>query len=368
MVKIIDILKANEGKPPLTAFEYYPPRTEEGVKNLMKRLSRMQHQRPAYVDFTWGAGGSTSDLTLDLCVKAKTQFGMEPNMHLTCTNMDTAKITEALEGAKKNNIQNIVALRGDPPKGEEEWTATDGGFTCALDLVKHIRKEHGDFFCVSVSGYPEGHPTVIHEVPEGHTLTESEQKRVVVDRKTGKQSVCLDADYAKELEYLKAKIDAGADFIITQMFFDTSTFGAWVADCRAAGITCPIVPGIMCIQAYGGFCRMTGFCKSRVPASVWDKLEACTGEDGKVADKLVKVYGQEFGEEVCNDLMKQGAPVLHFYTLNLEKCTFGILKRLDRFVEIEENATAAMGGKSILAETAENMGKGTILGKSEDSM
>ena len=138
----------------------------------------MAKQRPLYIDMTWGAGGSTSDLTLELCRQAKELYGLEANMHLTCTNMEVEKITKGLEGARAAGIRNIVALRGDPPAGEEKWQAVEGGFTCALDLVTHIRKEHGDYFCLSVAGYPEGHPTVIKDVAPGQQLTPAEQKRV----------------------------------------------------------------------------------------------------------------------------------------------------------------------------------------------
>lgn len=132
-------------------------------------------------------------------------------------------VTAALAGAKKAGIRNIVALRGDPPKGATEWKATAGGFACALDLVRFIRKEHGDFFHISVAGYPEGHPTVIKPVPAGAALTPAERARVVT-LEDGSEAVCYDADYAKELAYLKEKVDAGAHMVITQMFFDTGVF------------------------------------------------------------------------------------------------------------------------------------------------
>ena len=142
MVKINEeILKLQAADAKFIAFEYFPPRTDEGVANLVTRMGRMKHQDPLYVDVTWGAGGSTSDLTFDLVSKAKTA-GMESNMHLTCTNMDKTLVDEALEKCKAVDIRNIVALRGDPPAGEEKWEAKDGDFTCALDLVTYMRKEY----------------------------------------------------------------------------------------------------------------------------------------------------------------------------------------------------------------------------------
>ena len=157
------LAQAEATQTPYIAFEFYPPRTADGVANLTKRFGRMQQQNPLYADITWGAGGSTSDLTLSIATAMK-EAGMEPNMHLTCTNMQAELITTALEGARKAGITNIVALRGDPPAGQAEWKAVEGGFTCALDLVQHIRKDYGSEFCISVAGYPEGHPTVIKKV------------------------------------------------------------------------------------------------------------------------------------------------------------------------------------------------------------
>jgi len=170
---------------------------------------------------------------------------------------------EALEGAKKAGIDNIVALRGDPPKGAEAWTVAEGGLACALDLVKVIRAKYGDHFNISVAGYPEGHPNVIKKVEAGAALTDSESRRMIT-LEDG-DWVCYDADYKAELAYLKQKVDAGADMIITQMFFDVDVYLQFVRDCREIGISVPILPGIMLVQAYAGFKRMVAFAKTRVP-------------------------------------------------------------------------------------------------------
>eukprot|EP00730_Choanoeca_flexa_P017994 TRINITY_DN8723_c0_g1_i3.p1 TRINITY_DN8723_c0_g1~~TRINITY_DN8723_c0_g1_i3.p1 ORF type:complete len:195 (+),score=44.15 TRINITY_DN8723_c0_g1_i3:94-678(+) len=134
------------------SFEFFPPKTEDGVKALMARIGRYSKQEPVFMDMTWGAGGSTSELTMELCTQMNQQLNVNSNMHLTCTNMPEEKIDVALKTAKEVGIRNIVALRGDPPAGEEEWKAVDGGYSCALDLVKHIRKEYDDYFCIAVSG------------------------------------------------------------------------------------------------------------------------------------------------------------------------------------------------------------------------
>ena len=315
--------ESEESKQPLIAFEYYPPRTKEAVQGLYERFTRMEKQKPLYADVTWGAGGSTSDLTLELCINAKEKHGLEPNMHLTCTNMEVEKIEAALKGAKEAGIRNIVALRGDPPKGEEKWEATEGGFTCALDLVKYMRKEYDDYFCISVAGYPEGHPNVIKKIDNPKMLTEAEKKRIV--HQEDGDYVCHEEDYNNEIAYLKQKVDAGADMIITQMFFDIDVFLQFVADCRAAEIMVPIIPGIMLIMAYGGFKRMTGFCKSRVPEDVMAKVEELKGDSTGL-----KAYGIEFATEMSNKLIEANVPDLHYYTLNREETVNKILLNIGR--------------------------------------
>jgi adenosylhomocysteinase len=248
-------------------------------------------------------------------------------MHLTCTNMPPLKVDQALAAAKAAGIQNIVALRGDPPAGTDEWVADEGGFACALDLVRHIRSKHGDYFGISVAGYPEGHPDKIKEVAGGlDSLSESERGRCGISRDTdGKETVrvCSDADFAVELSYLKEKVDAGADMILTQMFFDPLVYGKFVEACRGVGITVPIIPGIMCINAYAGFAKMVNFCHTRVPPSLWERLAPIKDDD-----VAMKAFGVEYGIEMCRSLTEQGAPGYHFYTLNLEKVTVGILKGL----------------------------------------
>ena len=170
---------------------------------------------PLFTDMTWGAGGSTADLSLELALQLQ-RTGHVSNLHMTCTNIqkegqevDAKKaIHEALQAALDGGIRNIVALRGDPPAGQEEWKASEGGFTCALDLVKYMREHFGDQFGISVAGYPEGHPTAISEVADPSTLSDAEKARSAFF--DGKTYCCLEADYKKEMDYLKEKVDAGA--------------------------------------------------------------------------------------------------------------------------------------------------------------
>lgn len=214
--KIIDLLKKEpESKIAHVSLEYFPPRTEQGVQNLHARMDRMLiNTKSLYTDTTWGAGGSTADLSLQIALHAH-RTGHVSNMHLTCTNMEKdgdpiKAVHDALQQAYDGGIRNIVALRGDPPEGEKEWTAAEGGFSCALDLVKYIRKNFHDDFGISVAGYPEGHPNRISELSpeEVESMSEAEKGRCCTH--DGVTYVCKDDDYKKEMDYLKEKVDAGA--------------------------------------------------------------------------------------------------------------------------------------------------------------
>ena len=267
-------------------------------------------------------------------------------------------IETALKTAKSNGVRNIVALRGDPAAGQEEWKAADGGFTCALDLVVFMREKFGDDFGISVAGYPEGHPNAISEVEDPSTMTEAEKGRS--STLDGKTFTCRDEDYKKEMDYLKKKVDAGADFIITQMFFDTKVFGTFVEDCRKWDIQVPIVPGLMCINAYGGFVKMTKFCKTRVPESLRAKMDSIKDD----AD-AVKAFGVEYGIQMCQELMAIGVDVLHFYTLNLEKVTFGILQGLGyevKGIADESDATTMVAKGSAWARVGDKVKTGDSTG------
>jgi len=209
------------------------------------------------------------------------------------------KIDHALTTIKNNGIQNVLALRGDPPHGQDKFVQVEGGFACALDLVKHMRAQYGDYFGITVAGYPEAHPDQI-------------------------QGECAAHDaYQNDLVYLKQKVDAGADVIVTQLFYDTDIFLKFVDDCRQIGITCPIVPGIMPINNYRGFIRMTGFCKTKIPAELTAALEPI-----KDNEEAVRAYGIHFGTEMCKKILASGIKTLHLYTLNMEKSALAILTNL----------------------------------------
>ncbi|KAJ3023693.1 UNVERIFIED_CONTAM: hypothetical protein HDU68_008496 [Siphonaria sp. JEL0065] len=279
------------------SFEYFPPKTETGVINLFDRMERMYTLGPEFVDVTWGAGGAQSELTLQICTTAQSVAGLETCMHLTCTNMPREKIDWALKNAKDAGIQNILALRGDPPHGHSDWKKIDTGFAYAIDLVKYIREQYGDYFCIGVAGYPENHI----ENPD------------------------TEADFRHFVE--KAKI---ADYVVTQLFYDCDLYLKWVDRVRAAGVTIPILPGIMPIQMYGGFKRMTTLSKTHVPPEVDAALEPIKDDD-----KAVKEYGVKLAVEMCNKLRAAGVKGFHFYCMNLEKSVRLILEGLGFVAPIE---------------------------------
>ena len=220
MVKIID--KINQSiSAPFFSFEFFPPKTEAGVENLYLRMDRMTALQPIFVDITWGAGGCTRDLTMAISEYTQTYFGVDALMHLTCTNLTLSNLKDILKNARELGIQNILALRGDPPKGALQWEPISGGCNNAIDLVKLIRKEHGEYFGIAVAGFPEGHP---------------HSKESLQD----------------EVRYLKQKVDAGADFVLTQFFYDPDVFIEFLQQCRDVGIRCPIIPGVnsYCIALY----------------------------------------------------------------------------------------------------------------------
>ena len=298
-IRVIDRLNANKSGTHVS-FEFFPPKGEVGDEKLKAVLAEFAQQAPVFVDFTWGAGGSSHQKTPELCQMAK-RMGYVVNMHLTCTNMDVGMVDQALIFCVTNGIRNIVALRGDPPAGEA-WRKSDEGFSCALDLIKYIRKHYGAYFSLAVAGYPEGHPDKIA---------------------AGADKVSAEAMTA-ELDYLKAKVDAGGDYIITQLFYDTSLFLAFVKACRAHGIACPILPGLLPMQNYGGFNRMVSLCKTFVPQAVRDKVESLKD----AGDDAFRAYGVELTTHMCREMAANGINHFHFYTLNQTASTLAVMKNL----------------------------------------
>merc|ERR1719421_520657 len=246
-----------------------------------------------WIDVTWGAGGSTAETTQLLCETAMDVTGLDVLMHLTCTNVTVETTRKVLQRCKDKGLCNILALRGDPPAGmDQAWTATEGGFKHAVDLVKFIRKEFGDYFCIGVAAYPEGHVDYL-----------------------GENGAIDQAAWEQDMKYFKDKVDAGADFAVTQLFYDCEKYGTFLKKCKAMGIpdSFKVYPGIMPIQNYAGFKRMTGFCKTFIPKEITEALEPIQNDD-----QAVKEYGIKLGIEMSQRCIELGAPGVHIYTLNLE--------------------------------------------------
>ncbi|KAI0847510.1 methylenetetrahydrofolate reduct [Daldinia vernicosa] len=277
---------------PSFSFEYFPPKTAQGVQNLYDRMERMYDFGPKFIDITWGAGGRIAELTCDMVVQAQAYFGLETCMHLTCTDMGEDKINDALRKAYKAGCTNILALRGDPPREKEQWVATDSGFRYARDLVAHIRKTYGNHFDIGVAGYPEG---------------------------------CDDnKDEDQLLDHLKEKVDTGATFIVTQMFYDAENFIRWVKKVRERGITIPIIPGIMPIATYASFLRRANHMNCKIPEEWMTALEPIKNDDSAVRE-----VGKTLVAELCRKIMSAGIVHLHFYTMNLAQATRMVLEELD---------------------------------------
>lgn len=222
-------------------------------------------------------------------------------MHLTCTNMPKEKVDNALREAKEHGCRNILALRGDPPSGQDTWSKVEGGFEHGIDLVRHIRREYGDYFDIAVPGFPQ-------------------------------QVTLPEAEFKQELKWLKEKIDVGCSLIFTQMFYDIDIFIKWVKEVRKAGITVPIIPGINPIQTWNGFMRATQLAQTIIPQSYLDVLEPIKNDDEQVRAQGTKLVADLCRKILASDLGIKG---LHFYTMNLEKGTRMLLQELKLVPRVE---------------------------------
>jgi methylenetetrahydrofolate reductase (NADPH) len=276
---------------PVISFEFFPPKTEEGDRNLLeKTLPALLQTRPDYCSVTYGAGGSTRDKTLMIVDRIQGQHGLTAVAHLTCVSATREQIGELLAQIRALGVKNLLALRGDPPGGGE-FQMTPGGFEFSSQLVRFIR-EQGEF-SIGVAGFPEGH----------------------IACKEGKH-----ADW----QHLAEKVDAGADFVLTQLFFDNADFHQFREHLRRKlGVSVPIVPGIVSILSGAQIRRFTAMCGARIPAPLAARLEALGDDDAAVAE-----FGIEYATRQCEDLLRAGVPGIHFYTLNKPQATVRILKNL----------------------------------------
>jgi methylenetetrahydrofolate reductase (NADPH) len=275
----------------LFSFEFFPPKTDPGGQALERTIRELAELSPAFVSVTYGAGGSTRTKTIELVQWIEREARLTAMAHLTCVGASQDEIGGVLDRLVDAGIENVMVLRGDPPAGQPSFQRTPGGFSYAADLVRYIRKRFGRKLCLGGAGNPEGHVE------------------------------CRDLD--QDIMHLKAKVDAGLDFVVTQLFFDNRVYFDFVARARAVGIDVPIVPGLMPIRTVAGIERMTALSGASIPPALRAELERCREDDAAVAALGI---AQTTAQAV--ELLHGGAPGIHFYTLNQSPATRIILTAL----------------------------------------
>jgi methylenetetrahydrofolate reductase (NADH) len=308
----IDELLAQQHRP-VFSFEFFPPKTEDGLRNLFDAVGELRSLRPDYVSVTYGAGGSTAHKTIEIVSRIKEDYGIEAMPHFTCVGSTVAELRDTLGEMASAGVDNVLALRGDPPAGQEEWVKTEGGLEYSRELVQLIR---GDYpFAVGAACFPETH---IH-------ATSAED----------------------DLFYLKEKVDAGAQFLITQLFFDNGLYFDFVRRARDIGIEVPIVPGIMPITNIKQIERMTSLCGATLPSRLRRELVSRTSQPDAVGD-----FGVAYATMQCAELLRNGAPGIHFYTMNRSPATRAILSALKLLRPWEEPALYGRTSMSSFSATA----------------
>lgn len=277
---------------PVFSFEFFPPKDSEGFATLFETIARLKPSNPGFVSVTYGAGGSTRSKTVDLVGKIKNVIGIESMAHLTCVGHDQEEIRSVLESLQAHNVENVLALRGDPPQGEEIFVKTAGGFEYGNELVAFIKKNFS--FCIGAACYPEGHVE------------------------------CKDLD--KDIENLKRKVDSGVDFLVTQLFFDNRHYFDFLDRAQKANINIPVIPGIMPILNLKQIQRFTKMCGTTLSPSLLAKFDGIEDDNEKV-----RQIGIGHAIEQCRELLQNKAPGIHFYTLNRSKATLAILEALREF-------------------------------------
>jgi methylenetetrahydrofolate reductase (NADPH) len=285
-VKICDILTA---KRPCFSFEFFPPRSDDGVAGLMETAAALKPLEPGFVSVTYGAGGSTRARTLDIVKAMKHDLGLEAMAHLTCVGATANELRAILRELEHAGIENVLALRGDPPRGEPSFQATPGGFSHACELIELLESEFK--FCVGGACYPEKHIEAV--------------------------------DFATDLKMLLTKVRAGAKFLITQLFFDNRRYYEFVARARRFGIGVPIIPGIMPITNIDQIQRFTRQCGAAIPTPLAFELEARRDQAEAVLD-----LGVAYATLQCVDLLSAGVLAIHFYTLNKSPAARAVVSAL----------------------------------------
>lgn len=287
-MKIIDKLGSQ-----IFSFEFFPPKDSAGFATLYETIGRLKPSEPAFVSVTYGAGGSTRAKTVDLVGQIKNTIGIESMAHLTCVGHDQGEIRSVLESLESQNIQNILALRGDPPQGEDKFVKTQGGFEYADELVTYIKKNFS--FCIGAACYPEGHVE------------------------------CKDLD--KDVENLQRKVDSGVDFLITQLFLDNNYYFEFLNILQKKNINVPVIPGIMPILNLKQIQRFTKMCGTVIPESLMGKFDGVQDDN-----EMVRQIGIDHAINQCRELLQNNAPGIHFYTLNRSKATLAILEKIRDFM------------------------------------
>jgi methylenetetrahydrofolate reductase (NADPH) len=274
------------------SLEFFPPKADAGVQRLFDELEELKKLAPAFCSVTYGAGGSTQGTTLEIVRRIHHETSLEVMCHLTVVNQPKSTVHGVLEFLLEQEIENIIALAGDPPVGgEADWAPHPDGYHYSRELVEVARDFRPGWFSIAVAGFPEVHP-----------------------RATSR---------ASDLRYLKEKVDAGADVVITQLFFDNDDYYRYVEDLRALGVEVPIVPGIMPIVSAGACRRMAARCESRIPARLHELLTAVEDDDAAAVQ-----LGIEYATEQCEGLLAFGVPGVHFYALNRARSVTAIFDNL----------------------------------------
>src|SRR3954453_21200732 len=278
-----------EERRPVFSFEFFPPKSDEGMENLWRGASELKHDEPAFVSVTYGAGGSTRDRTITIVKRIKQELGLEAMAHFTCVDATIDELRATLDQMRDAGIENVLALRGDPPKGVAEWTATEGGLSYSTELIDLIQSEYD--FTIGAACFPEVHPAAI--------------------------------DMDSDIGFLKRKVEAGAKFLITQLFFDNELYFDFVERARAAGIDVPIIPGVMPVTNFGQIKRFTEICGASLPSHLECELEARQDDPDAVRD-----LGVAYATLQCSELLARGAPGIHFYVLNRAPVARSVLAAL----------------------------------------
>jgi methylenetetrahydrofolate reductase (NADPH) len=278
-----------DDRRPCFSFEFFPPKTDEGMQNLWRAAGELKEDDPAFVSVTYGAGGSTRDRTIQIVKRIKRELGLEAMAHFTCVGATVEELHKVLGEMRDAGIENVLALRGDPPQGQEEWTATEGGLSYSTELIDLIARNYD--FTIGAACFPEVH---IHS-----------------------------PDMEQDIRVMKEKVANGARFLITQLFFDNDLYFDFVEKARAAGVDVPIIPGIMPIQSFGQIKRITKMCGASIPPDLDREITARKDEDEAVRD-----LGVAYATMQCSDLLARGAPGIHFYVLNRSPAARAILAAL----------------------------------------